>query len=111
MERHPMYGMLSKYTFEQTPGGQEEVGGPQDITNNFSIMGAGQRNLLCCDEIFSLYLRKISTNVSKEYYFKVLSFVLMFREALNKFGWEKKAENDLREGKNNAIGNELEDKK
>jgi hypothetical protein len=36
-----MYFSLQKYSFAATPGGPEEVGGPQDITNNFSLMGAG----------------------------------------------------------------------
>lgn len=35
--------------------------------------------------------------MNEEFYKKVLHFVLMFREALNKYGWEKRAENELRE--------------
>jgi hypothetical protein len=39
----------------------------------------------------------VATHVNSDFYKKVLHFVLMFRDALNKYGWEKKAENECRE--------------
>lgn len=59
-KEHPLYQALSKFDFSQTPGGPEEVGAPDDLTNNFSLMGPGQRNLLDCNDLFALYLRKVS---------------------------------------------------
>lgn len=47
-----------------------------------------------CDEILSLYLWELSKQVNPDYYLVLLKFVIGFRECLNKYGWEKKAEND-----------------
>jgi hypothetical protein len=49
---------------------------------------------MSCDEIFSFYLFLVSQKVRKEYYLVVIKFILHFRDCLNKYGWEKKAEND-----------------
>ena len=42
------------------------------------------------DEIFALYLFRLSNRVNVNYYKKVvLPFVILFRECLNSMGWEK----------------------
>jgi len=43
------------------------------------------------DEIFALYLYRISCIVTPSYYKKsALPFVILFRECLNEYGWSKK---------------------
>ena len=42
-----------------------------------------------CDETFAVYLRDVSSRVNSEFYKKVLLFILCYREALNKHGWDK----------------------
>jgi len=53
-----------------------------------------QNKKMNCDEVLSFYLYSLSRKVSPEYYLILLKFVIGFRECLNKYGWEKKAEND-----------------
>lgn len=47
-----------------------------------------------CDEIFSKYLTEISKRVNENFYNEVLKFMIAFRECLNEFGWQKKAEHE-----------------
>jgi hypothetical protein len=53
-----------------------------------------ERNKISCDEVFAIYLYEISKKVNPEYYKSMLRFIVAYRECLNRFGWEKKAEND-----------------
>lgn len=53
-----------------------------------------ERNKISCDEVFAIYLYEISKKVNPEYYKSMLRFIIAYRECLNRFGWEKKAEND-----------------
>ncbi len=46
------------------------------------------------DEIFAVYLWKISTRVNSEFYRIVLAYVILFRECLNELGWSKKIESE-----------------
>jgi hypothetical protein len=46
------------------------------------------------DEIFSLYLYKISQKVNENFYRTVLLFIVLFRECLNEIGWQKKIESE-----------------
>jgi len=49
---------------------------------------------MSADEILSFYLYDVSQKVSIDFYPVLLKFVVGFWECLNKYGWEKKAEND-----------------
>lgn len=53
-----------------------------------------QRNKISCDEVLAIYLTETAQKVTPEYYKVILRFVLSYRECLNRYGWEKKAEND-----------------
>ena len=46
------------------------------------------------DEIFALYLFKISQKVNENFYKIVLMYVILFRECLNEIGWQKKIESE-----------------
>jgi hypothetical protein len=52
------------------------------------------------DEVFALYLREVSRIVNPNVYKDVLKFVLLYREWVNEFGWQKKL---LYEGHNKSI--------
>lgn len=44
------------------------------------------------DEVFALYLREVSRVVNPDVYKNVLKFILLYRECINEFGWQKKLE-------------------
>jgi hypothetical protein len=46
------------------------------------------------DEIFAVYLWKISTKVHESFYKIVLVYTILFRECLNELGWDKKIESE-----------------
>ena len=46
------------------------------------------------DEIFALYLYKLSQKVNDIFYKTVLTYVILFRECLNDIGWQKKVESE-----------------
>jgi hypothetical protein len=46
------------------------------------------------DEIFALYLWKISEKVNDQFYRVVLAYTILFRECLNDLGWAKKIESE-----------------
>ena len=49
---------------------------------------------MSCDEVFALYLSLVATKVNDVYYRSVIRFILHYRDCLNQYGWEKRAEND-----------------
>lgn len=53
--------------------------------------------MLCCEELFALYLRECSALVNQNYYQLIVKHVLMFRDCLNMYGWQKRAENECKE--------------
>ena len=55
------------------------------------------RMMMNCDEAFTAYLREVCQSVNDSFYKKVLSFVFMYRDCLNKYGWQKLAESECRE--------------
>lgn len=52
------------------------------------------RNSMLVDEIFALYLYKISQKVNENFYKTVLMYTILFRECLNEIGWDKKIESE-----------------
>lgn len=56
----------------------------------FVQMEEERKDDLCCDEIFSLYLRDLSKIVNESYYKTILRFVILYRECLNEYGWLKR---------------------
>lgn len=46
------------------------------------------------DEIFALYLYRISQRVNESFYRIVLTYAILFRECLNELGWSKKIESE-----------------
>ena len=46
------------------------------------------------DEIFALYLYRMSNRINLTYYKTVLAYVIFFRECLNEYGFGKKIESE-----------------
>ena len=53
------------------------------------------------DEIFALYLYRMSNRINRSYYKTVLAYVIFFRECLNEYGWGKKIESEAIQLENN----------
>ena len=53
--------------------------------------------MLCADDALAMYLLQMSQKVNQDYVASVLQFVLLYRDCLNQYGWQKIAESDLRE--------------
>ena len=49
-----------------------------------------EKDMMTCDEVFSLYLRHVSKQVNENYYRNCVRFVLLYRECLNEYGWLKR---------------------
>jgi hypothetical protein len=57
---------------------------------NYDNLSIEDRQRMKSDEIFALYLYRISSKVNPAYYKKTaLPFVILFRECLNEYGWGK----------------------
>lgn len=56
------------------------------------------KDLLTCDEVFSMYLRHVSKQVNENYYRNCLRFVLLYRECLNEYGWLKRRDHYQKAG-------------
>jgi len=74
------------------------------LTRDINNLPEEERSKLSSDEVFAIYLNEISKKINPEYYKTMLKFIIAYRECLNKYGWEKKAEND--EVLNNSGANE-----
>lgn len=61
---------------------------------NYDNLGEEDRQNMLVDEIFALYLYRMSNRVNANYYKTVLAYVIFFRECLNEYGWGKKIESD-----------------
>lgn len=59
--------------------------------SNYDNLSQKDREKMKVDEIFALYLFRISGKVNSCYYKKTaLPFIILFRECLNEYGWSKK---------------------
>ena len=62
----------------------------------FVLMAEEKKDELCCDDIFSLYLRDLSKIVNESYYKTALRFVILYRECLNEYGWLKRRDHYMK---------------
>ena len=61
-------------------------------------MAETKRNMLDCDGIFAWYLRDVAYHLNSSYYAQnMLPFILMFRDCLNTYGWEKRIDNECKD--------------
>ena len=55
-------------------------------------MSENDKDLLSCDDVFSLYLGDVSKLVNPTYYKNIVRFVMLYRDCLNELGWQKRRE-------------------
>ena len=55
--------------------------------------------MLSADDSFTLYLRHAQMLVNEVFIKTMIHFVILYRDCLNQYGWQKIAEADLRETK------------
>ena len=53
--------------------------------------------MLSCDEAMTAYLRDVSSKTNLDFYGKATYFIILYRDCLNQYGWEKLAESEVRE--------------
>lgn len=57
---------------------------------NYNNLTEADREEMKVDEIFALYLYRLSNRTNEQYWKKsALPFVILFRECLNEYGWQK----------------------
>jgi hypothetical protein len=64
------------------------------LSRDSSILPDEERWKISWDEVFAIYLYEASKKINPDYYKILLRFIILYRECLNRYGWEKKAEND-----------------
>ena len=64
------------------------------LTRDYTNLTEKAKQAMSVDEILSYYLFTLSQKVNANFYLVVLRFVIGYWECINKYGWEKKAEND-----------------
>ena len=64
-----------------------------EALESYFAMPFETKNLLTCDELFAIYLRHTCWKVNSKFYKNIIMFVLLFRECMNEYGWQKKQEN------------------
>ena len=83
--------------FSQVAEGMQEL--PQTANKakwqrNYDLLDDKDRQEMLVDEIFALYLYRMSNRINYTYYRIVLAYVIFFRECLNEYGWGKKIESE-----------------
>ncbi len=64
------------------------------MSRDFNSLTEEDKSKMNVEEVLSYFLYQKSKIVNPDYYLVLLKFIIGFRECLNKYGWEKKAEND-----------------
>ena len=107
-QKHPLYKNLVRFSYQVTPGTRPN---PFDqtneteaetsithkalmrsedfekITRDIAQMSEEWRVMLSADEAMTAYLREVSGKANAEFYTKIVSFVILYRECLNHYGW------------------------
>lgn len=69
----------------------------KDVSRDLFQMPENKKNMLNAEQLLVLYLREFSCMVNETFYKKLITFVLLFRECLNIYGWQKRAEHEVKE--------------
>ena len=77
-----------------TPGATFKI-----ISRDIATMSEEWRVMMSADEIFGLFLREVASKTNEMFYKTILKFLLLYRDCLNEYGWQKRAEAECREAK------------
>lgn len=97
-ERHQFEMQQYELMEEKRKLEREEELKLDDRYRKFVAMDEDEKDMISCDEIFSLYLRDVCKYVNENYYKTCLRFVLLYRECLNEYGWLKRREHFRKAG-------------
>ena len=61
---------------------------------NYDKLSEKDRQEMLVDEIFALYLYRMSNKTNENFYKTILFYIIFFRECLNEYGWGKKIESE-----------------
>jgi len=88
--------MPMQYNYSQIPSltTLPPTANPQKWQRNYDNLSSTDRQEMLVDEIFALYLYRMSNRINQFYYKIVLAYVIFFRECLNEYGWGKKIESE-----------------
>lgn len=113
---HPLYDILKKYSHSLTPGGpgtipldhhgeegqntlEERSRSYKQISIELATMSEEWRVNMSADEVFGVYLRDVASKTNEMFYRMMMRYVMLYRECLNEYGWQKRAEAECREAK------------
>eukprot|EP00347_Sterkiella_histriomuscorum_P022729 403337381 len=102
--QHPLFEHIARYSFKNTPQGPDDTmnglkKNVKDVDMEIQNFREDWKNFQNCEGIFAIYLRTFSKCTNENYYSTLTKFVLMFRDCLNQYGWQKKAENEEKDMK------------
>ena len=66
----------------------------QKWKRDYDHLNESDRQDMLADEIFALFLYRMSNKVNLKYYKTVLGFTILYRECFNEYGWGKKIESE-----------------
>eukprot|EP00347_Sterkiella_histriomuscorum_P007733 403347763 len=69
------------------------------LSTEIAQMSEEWRVMLSADEIFGLYLREVASKTNLNFYVTMVKYILLYRECMNEYGWQKLAESQCREAK------------
>lgn len=90
MGHYPPVGGMMPQTLSALPPNANT----QKWRRNYDNLQDKDRQDMLVDEIFALYLYRMSNRINENYYKIVLAYVIFFRECLNEYGWGKKIESE-----------------
>jgi hypothetical protein len=64
------------------------------LKSDISQLSDEDKYKINCEAALAIYLYEVSKKVDSEFYKVMLRFVFAYRECINKYGWEKKAESN-----------------
>jgi hypothetical protein len=92
--REDLGGMQRNYYQVQQNSNLPSTANPSKWRRNYDNLSTQDRQEMLVDEIFALYLYRMSNRINQFYYKIVLAYVIFFRECLNEYGWGKKIESE-----------------
>ena len=59
------------------------------VLQEYELLTLEEKQDLWWDEVWGIYLRDVSLKINSKFYKTVLKFIVLFRECLNEYGWQK----------------------
>jgi|OM-RGC.v1.020133615 hypothetical protein len=73
-----------------------KLNSPTPESESFAEMSEPRKNMLTADDLICFYLKECATQVNQKFYSTITQFILMYRDCLNVYGWQKRADNECK---------------